>query len=141
MNLNLRLLSAALLLALAVGCGSSIPFAPVQGQVTLGGTPLAGVVVRFMPDSVKGTPGPTSEGVTDGEGRFVLRCLKPPREGAVVGWHRVVVEDPEEERPMQGQPRRRKPRLPAAYANIATSNLSAEVRPDKPKVDLTLTWR
>lgn len=146
MNAFRRLLPGGLLLVLlsAAGCGPKIHFVPVSGKVTLDGKPVPNVVVRFQPDVAKGTTGPISEGYTDEEGRFVLRCASPAKDGAVVGWHRVVIEDPNEERPMQGQPKKKQPRIPLEYGVPATNGSrhpSVEVKEGSPTVDLALKWR
>jgi hypothetical protein len=87
---------AVLVLAVAVaaaGCGPGRPaVAPVDGVVTMKGKPLPGLRIQFMPDPNKGTKGPTSAGVTDEQGRFKLKCADK-RDGAVVGWHKVVIND------------------------------------------------
>ena len=84
-----------LIIPLAVGCQRlDYQVAPVSGQVTLDGKPLAGVHVLFQPRA-KGkqnlSPGPGSTGTTDNEGRFELETLEPTRRGAVVGTHIVRI--------------------------------------------------
>jgi hypothetical protein len=77
------------------GCGESIQFAPVRGQVLVRGEPARAVRVEFHPDSVDGTRGPSSSGETDAEGRFALAYATPSAtgQGAAVGRHRVVLRD------------------------------------------------
>ena len=77
------------------GCGDSIRFAPVRGQVLLRGEPARAVRVEFHPDSIDGTRGPSSSGETDAEGRFALAYATPSAtgQGAAVGRHRVVLRD------------------------------------------------
>ncbi len=74
------------------GCGSEYPVAPVSGEITLNGAPLAGARVGFEPmregDDLEAGPG--SYGVTDEQGRYQLTALDG-RPGAVVGNHRVWV--------------------------------------------------
>lgn len=84
--------SKSCLIALAVllnlGCGGSDGPAlePVTGTVTKGGQPLAGVSVTFSPvDS-----GPSSAGLTDSSGKFVLLSASG-KAGAVAGKHKVVL--------------------------------------------------
>ncbi|MBA4065015.1 MAG: hypothetical protein C0501_15140 [Isosphaera sp.] len=79
------------LLALLTGCGGP-GTAEVEGTVRMGGRPLEGVRVEFLPDPEKGTSGPRSTGVTDADGRFRLVC-ENQQPGAVVGTHRVLVTD------------------------------------------------
>ena len=74
---SLALLSVAWL-ALVAGCGGQeYPLAPVAGSVTLDGKPLANIHVTFLPQA-KGksrNAGPASCGVTDAEGRFILKTI------------------------------------------------------------------
>lgn len=79
------------LLLFALGCGNKI--APVSGQITVDGKPMAGVSVSFQPIAESSSnPGPGSTGKTDELGRYVLQVVgKEPRPGAVVGKHRVSV--------------------------------------------------
>jgi hypothetical protein len=85
-------LIAALVLT-AAGCGRA-PYqvAPVSGRVTLNGQPLAKAHVHFAPVGTRDhNPGPTSQGLTDAQGRFSLRLDNPPQPGAVVGRSRVFI--------------------------------------------------
>jgi len=82
-----------LLLTLApAGCRHRAAVAEVEGTVRIEGRPLENVLVVFFPDPSKGTDGPASKGVTDAAGHYRLRC-EDQRDGAVIGWHRVVLED------------------------------------------------
>jgi len=94
------LLSLAWILLLA-GCGSeSYEIAPVSGRVTLDGKPLAECQVRFQPVAASksnAAPGPGAFAVSDEQGRFTLRTIKPVRPGAVVGEHRVWLTTVKEE--------------------------------------------
>lgn len=122
--------------ALVAGCDSRPGQAtPVEGVVTLDGTPLAKVVVQFMPEQA-GMPGSTA--VTDDDGRFVLRTADD-RAGAIVGKHRVVVqgERADERSGSKGSPRV----VPARYAAGGADNPLGvvEVTADKATgYDLTL---
>jgi hypothetical protein len=126
-----------LVLALT-GCRGQIPVSEVEGTVRAGGTPLANVVVEFLPDPEKGAAGPKSAGLTNEKGAFRLRC-DDGRQGAVVGWHRVVVSDPNEERPAQGQPRRMAPRVAERFATAASTPLRKEVQEGKQTIDLEVS--
>jgi hypothetical protein len=85
-------LACSLILAGLAGCGSSIELGQVEGTVKSGGQPLANVLVTFIPES-NGTAGSVrSMGMTDAEGRFRLQTEKL-QPGAVVGPHRVILED------------------------------------------------
>jgi len=122
--------------ALAAGCGKARPvLGQVEGQVRLGDKPLANVVVQFLPDLSKETTGPPSSAVTDDEGHYHLRCDNQ-EEGAVVGWHRVVLCEITTERVRQGQERKQPPRVPERYRAAATTPLRVEVKPEAQTIDL-----
>ncbi len=74
------------------GCGQSIELGQVEGKVTAKGQPLANALVTFIPE-VNGEAGRVrSMGMTDAEGCYRLQTEKQ-QPGAVVGKHRVTVED------------------------------------------------
>lgn len=92
---RLGALAAAAVCLAAAGCGPGYQTAPVSGQVTWEGEPLAGWGVSFQPISDSpADPGPGSHGTTDAEGRYTLRTVEPDRPGAVVGRHRVRITPP-----------------------------------------------
>jgi hypothetical protein len=128
----------ALLSWAAAGCGPSQPLGDVEGTVRLNGKPLANVVVSFLPDPEKNTKGPRSGGVTDVQGRYRLQCDNQ-KSGAVVGWHRVVLEDPETDRPRQGQPVKKASRVAARYTTAGQTPLRKEVKTGSQTIDLELT--
>src|SRR5262249_54195948 len=68
-------------------------FGQVQGVVTLDGQPLGTVEVAFLPDPSLGTRGATANCYTDARGRYTLRTEREDRDGALVGHHRVVIND------------------------------------------------
>ncbi|MEM8947391.1 MAG: hypothetical protein AAGD11_19610 [Planctomycetota bacterium] len=72
---------------LLMGCGSSSPYAPVQGKVTLDGKPLADAAVAFTP---KQAGGRRALGVTRADGTFVLTTLRSG-DGALLGDHHVTI--------------------------------------------------
>jgi hypothetical protein len=74
------------------GCEGKPPFASVEGTVTMGGKPLAGVIVNYYPDPVDRGPRSTSE-PTDETGHYRLRSSWGGDDGAVVGPHRVCITD------------------------------------------------
>jgi len=80
---------AALAVSFLSGCGRSVKLGDVEGTVRLDGQPIGQVLVVFIPED---SQGPQSTGITDGEGRFKLRCNNA-RSGAVVGPHRVTLLD------------------------------------------------
>lgn len=119
-------LLAALALALS-GCGGDkVKLAPAEGVVRLGGKPAANLSVQFMPDVMKGATGPTSYGTTDAEGKFRLKTYDG-QDGAVVGTHNVILADLDEERPPQGVPLKKQPRLDTRYTTTK-GGLTAEVK-------------
>ena len=76
------------------GCGPKArELAPVSGKVTLDGQPLVNANVAFMPQATEGTAGHvTSRGRTNAQGIYTLKTADdPPREGAVVGTHKVYI--------------------------------------------------
>jgi hypothetical protein len=80
-----------LLVMAAMGCGSGQNLAPVSGQVTLNGKPVAEVAVTFQPVASEGNnaPGPTAVGVTDSSGRYSLKPLGDQGSGATIGKNQV----------------------------------------------------
>jgi hypothetical protein len=76
----------------ALGCGSSLPFAPVSGKVTMNGQPLANATVNFQPIAPQGKMevAPGSAGATDEKGEYHLQGATG-QDGAWVGKHRVMI--------------------------------------------------
>ena len=76
------------------GCSGRVPVAEVTGQVLKNGIPLAEVHVEFLPDPEQETTGPLSFGDTADDGTFSLQLYgDSPVSGAVIGWHRVTLQD------------------------------------------------
>jgi hypothetical protein len=132
--------SVGLALVLALGCGSR-KYAPVSGQVTLNGQPLANATVGFQPIAAEGSmeAGPGSAGTTDEKGMFVLKGLKG-ESGAWVGEHRVIIslvntKAGADDRRRGGPPQEET--IPARY-NTSTE-LTFAVRPGTNKADFNLT--
>lgn len=117
-----RLVAAAAVVAaawLAQGCRRpTARLVPVEGVVTIAGSPAADISVQFLPDAAEGALCPTSVAVTDAEGRFRLRTYEGG-EGAVAGGHTVLLSDTLEERPAQGERPSRPPRLDSRYTTVA----------------------
>src|SRR5262245_36065495 len=90
--LRRRAQMVALVLLSTSACTAKPQFADVSGVVKLDGKPMPDARVEFLPDPGKGTHGPRASGTTDAEGRFHL-VRDDDREGAVVGFHRVLVQD------------------------------------------------
>jgi hypothetical protein len=107
----------------------------VSGVVLLDGKPMPDAIVQFIPEPDKNTEGSTSSGKTDGEGRFRLRSEdKYARDGAVVGFHRVVVWDartaaPPRNRWSEGKrPDMPPSRIPERYIRAQKTPLRQEVK-------------
>jgi len=94
--------------------------------------------VEFLPDPGQGTKGPRSTGVTDEAGHYRLRC-DDQREGAVIGWHRVVLEDAMLDRPEQGASVKNTARVAQRYTTAARTPLRREVKPGRQVIDLELS--
>jgi hypothetical protein len=113
-----------LLVALAVlsaGCrGEGYKTSLVSGRVTLNGVPVAKVAVMFQPIAPQGSinPGPGSYGITNADGRYNLRLIGKETLGAVVGKHKVRIENyTEPGETFDERPRPREPAvlIPAKY--------------------------
>jgi len=119
------------------GCGrNAVELVPATGILTIDGRPESDIEVQFMPDSNSGAVGPTSYGVTGEDGRFELRA-RDGRAGAVPGRHLVIVTDINEERPAQGQPLTRPPRVHPRYATIG-GGLTAEVGRSGESIEISI---
>jgi hypothetical protein len=118
------------------GCAKSNEphFVPVSGAVTLDGMPVHGARIEFIPDTEKGTDGPASFAELDEAGDYVLESVGG-KQGAIVGHHKVTIKCPE---PSSAGPVP-ECHVPPHYANVATSDLKAEVteQPDQ-TIEFTL---
>lgn len=132
---------AALALALA-GCGGK-PYevAEVDGVLLLGDKPASDIRIEFVPDPDRGTPGPPSTAETDAEGRFHLQLLEPSgsRPGAVVGWHRVVLNDMKLAKSETGQGV--EIRLDDAVTSLGSTKLEQEVKPGRQTIEIRVDAR
>lgn len=80
-----------ILTASVLGCssgGAGPTLAPVDGEVTFSGNPIAGATVVFIPEK-----GPVAIGITDTEGKF--RLSTGTDRGAVVGQCKATVTVPD----------------------------------------------
>jgi hypothetical protein len=132
---------------------------PVTGTVTLGGTPVDGATVIFVPKSPPqpGTQGPqAATGVTDAAGKYTLGTFAKG-DGAVPGEYLVKVfkyptppqsngssgggSEAEYVPPEEGAPSPAvaKNLLPEKYANEQTSGLSFTVEAKSNTFDIQLT--
>jgi len=131
-----RILIATMLSVAVVGCGESVKIGIVTGVVSKDGKPLDGVMVSFMPNPLKGTDGKMSRAVTDEQGRYRLSYTgEGIKEGAVVGWHLVTLEDFISEN-YRGPGRPPASRIPALYIDPSASPLSFEVQEGEQEIDL-----
>jgi hypothetical protein len=127
--------------SICTGCGPRITFVKTSGVVLLDDKPLANVLVTFVPDE-KGAGGATrSSGMTDAEGKFTLKA-PPSHEGAVLGRHRVILEDLailEAPRSEDGTVLETPPnRVPKTYGDVLKTTLSVEVKSPPEPITLKL---
>jgi hypothetical protein len=143
---QVRFVVLACLGAIAVaGCSRKPPLAQVEGTVRLDGRPLPDALVCFLPDPERGAAGPRSVAVTDESGHFQLRC-DDQRDGAVLGWHRVLLEDmslysASRQDGAGGSRPTLASRLPTQYTTTTQTPLSFEVKPGTQTIDLDLKSR
>ncbi len=92
--LSMRSLSSLLTILLVVGCGggNSVELHPVTGTVTIDGQPATVGSISFMPDVTQNTKGPLATSQIGEDGTFTL--MTGSKEGAIAGFHKVVVECP-----------------------------------------------
>ena len=128
----------SLVVVVLTGCGSGgLELAPVEGVVTLDGTPLEGATVLFHPAE----GGKPATGTTDAEGKFTL-TTRNFGEGAQVGMNNVsVCKEKKTESSAnveEGEIADVVYETPAKYASPKTSELSVDVQPGMPAVTLEL---
>ncbi len=96
MNKLISFFGLVVLLVAISGCGGeAIPeLVEFEGTVLINGNPVPEVMVRFLPDPEKDNLGRNSTGVTDENGKFVLKYGGDSEKlGAAVGWHRICLID------------------------------------------------
>jgi hypothetical protein len=131
----------ALLALPAIGCTPKSDFAEVSGVVLLDGKPMPAALVEFLPDSEQGTHGPVSAATTDDEGRFRL-VSHDQHPGAVVGKHRVLVQDARSiPQAVTDHSKVKAPpvlpsRIPSTYGSAASTPLRIEVKPGPQSINL-----
>jgi hypothetical protein len=132
----------------ALGCGPKQQFAEVSGVVLLNGKPMPDALVEFLPDQEKGTRGPMSMGTTSAGGRFRLVSSDSDRRGgAVVGFHRVLIQDARSipkarsDFSMDKPPENVPSRVSYVYGKAASTPLRQEVKPGPQEVTLEVTGR
>jgi hypothetical protein len=141
-----RVLLVAPIILTTSACNSGSPFAEVSGVVVLDGKPMPEAIVQFLPDPDKKTEGPTSSGKTDEAGRFRLMSEdKYGKDGAVVGFHRVVIWDartaaPPRNRWSEGKrPDMPPSRIPERYTRAQKTPLRQEVKAGPQTITLDVT--
>ena len=135
-----RLLSAAILVALCVGCGKGdgLNRASVEGKVTLDGTPVEKGSISFVPTA--GTKGPSVGGTIE-NGRYSL----PSANGPVVGKYRVEIHAPRKTGKQIQAPMAPKGTMTDEVADAAPaqynskSTLEKEIKAGKNEIDFDLT--
>ncbi len=130
-----------LVLLAASGCGDQADRAEVTGVVLLDGKPMPDALVEFLPDPERKTHGPVSAATTDQEGRFRL-AAHDQRGGAVVGSHRVMVQDARSLPPANPDDTKVRPpppppsRVSHIYGTAVSTPLREEVKPGSQTVTL-----
>lgn len=132
-------LAVLVALAMAVmvsGCAEKpqIRMVYASGSVKIKGAPAENVMVQCMPD---GIDGPTSSGITDQDGRFVLKT-DDGLEQAVVGKCKITLVDMNEGRAAQGEAAP-PPRISAQYTIAGPRGLSDEVRDDGKSIEIVIS--
>ena len=136
----------ALVFLTGTACNSNPQFVEVSGVVKLNGKPMPEALVEFLPDPAQGTHGPRASGTTDGEGRFRL-ARDDEQDGAVVGFHRVLIQDARTFPPARNRwsggklPVMPPSRISARYANASDTPLRQEVKTGQPTIILEITGK
>jgi hypothetical protein len=135
----------AVLIALVglASCESKPAFAEVSGVVLLDGQPMPEALVVFLPDPEQGTNGPRCSGITDAQGRFKL-VRDDAGAGAVVGSHRVLVQDvrtfpPPRDKHVGGKPVMPPSRVSRRYENAGSTPLRQQVKAESQTITLEVT--
>jgi hypothetical protein len=98
---------------------------PVEGKVTVSGTPLTTGSVTFHPDTAKGNSTPhIPVGMLDAQGNYKLTSAT--REGAPLGWYKVTVsaQEPIDPKNPYAPP---KHLINSKFSDVSTSGLEIEV--------------
>lgn len=139
------------ILLMGAGCAPNTSPATVEGVLRLHGKPLDDCLVTFLPEPRPGVGSSHAVGVTDRHGHFRLRDAEQ-HDGAVVGWHRVTVEDLlvsqgvhrrdhgtlDADATETASPPTRHSRVPPEYASLTRTPLRREVKPGQQLIDLNL---
>lgn len=125
-------------LFMLVGCGPGVELGTVTGTVTKDGKPADSILVNFMPDPASDTPGAMSSGLTDDQGRYELTYEGEGRpKGAVVGTHRVVVNDLVPEN-FRGGGRPPESRVEPNWMNAGLTPFRFDVESGEQSIDISL---
>ncbi len=131
---------AAILISVCVlGCGKKPPeMGQVSGIVRVKGNPQPKLSVRFLPDPEKGNSlSINASGKTDEQGKYSLQHVynDVAAPGALLGWHRVIIEDLSRGPTPQGQTPP-PPLIPLEYNSPASTPLRVEVKSGSQTIDL-----
>ncbi len=132
-------IAGCLILPMCSGCwGSDVELGTVTGKVTIAGEPQEGIWINFMPDPDSGTPGGMSTAVTDAQGRFELAYDPVPNtKGAVVGTHRIVLNDFRAEN-FRGGGRPPRSRISEKFMLAVQTPIIVEVNAGNQEIDIEL---
>lgn len=104
----------------------------------IGGEPLDEVKVSFIPDVAKGTEGYSSSAYTDQSGAFELAYGRmADRPGAVIGWHRVAIQDTKSEN-FRGEGSPPPIRIPSMIRKSGSTPIKIEILPGDQTVDIDI---
>lgn len=136
---RVSLLSTLVVATAVSGCGKTVKeavLAPAEGTVLINGKPAENILVQFLPQVKPGDPGPTSSGVSDREGRFLLETTDG-KQGAVVGPCKVTFVDMTEERVPQGQVAKPS-RVPLHLMTLGPGSRDVEVKAENALFDFEI---
>ena len=139
LRLPFAMLAALLSIVAASGCsGPDVELGTVTGTFTIDGKPQEGIWINFMPDPSADTPGGMSTAVTDANGKYELTYdLFPDAKGAVVGKHRVVLNDFAAEN-FRGAGRPPRSRIEEKYMLALKTPIIVEVKSGPQQIDIEM---
>jgi hypothetical protein len=119
--------------ALLGGCRrGAAPLTPVSGKVAFQTRNLTGGLIVFTPDNSKGNSGQMAVGKIAQDGSYYL--YTGDTAGASAGWYRITVTSfgPTGVQVAGQMPNPPNSYLPEKYRDPVLSELSCEIKPDKP---------
>lgn len=132
--------ACALTLLLPASCGKKQQFIDVTGVIKMDGKPLPNVLVQFHPEPIEGLEfAPSSEAVTDSEGKFRLTCPQQGRDGAIIAAHRILLIDLNVKDQIAENQKREPPRFSLDYSRTDASDLRCDVKEGMAPVELVVT--